>query len=71
MKMSRELFDKLSAALAPSLIGKQGRNDVRTRWDALWASDINVNELYRAGLNDAHIDTALRKILNSYGHFTE
>jgi len=39
-----------------------GMNSERKRWDALWASGFPAMELYNAGLNDAHIDTALKKI---------
>jgi hypothetical protein len=35
---------------------------MRQRWDALYASQIDIPALYRAGLNDDHIDTALRHI---------
>ena len=38
----------------------------RERWDCLWracdAGLFNVEALYRLGLNDDHIDTALRHI---------
>ena len=35
---------------------------MRQRWDALYKSQIDVCALYRAELNDDHIDTALRHI---------
>ncbi|RPI47200.1 MAG: hypothetical protein EHM67_00020 [Hyphomicrobiaceae bacterium] len=42
----------------------------RFRWDLLHASGFDTRGLYAAGLNDSHIDTALRRIVpinkNSY-----
>ena len=35
----------------------------RFRWDMLHASGFDTGPLYRAGLNDNHIGTALRNIL--------
>ena len=35
----------------------------RFRWDMLHASGFDTAALYRAGLNDNHISTALRNIL--------
>ena len=69
MKMSRDDYVRLAEAIyavTPAI-----RNPVtygmRARWDALWravdARLINVNDLYKVGLNDDHIDTALRRIL--------
>lgn len=51
----------------------QGLSDKRFRWDVLHAARINGEPSYRftcdilypAGLNDAHIDTALRLIVGS------
>lgn len=59
MKMDRHLYDKLAAALRDAPKAETERQ----RWDALFehAGHI-VGECYRAGLNDAHIDTALRRI---------
>ena len=37
--------------------------DARYRWDLLWASRFDIAALYAAGLNDDHIDTALRAIV--------
>lgn len=71
MKMPSDLYNDLSAALAPLLIGKSGISTMRVRWDALWASNFTVNRFYNAGLNDDHIDSALRKIFRSYGQFKE
>ena len=36
---------------------------MRDRWDMLWRSGFDIAPLYRAGLNDDHIDTALRRIV--------
>lgn len=36
---------------------------MRHRWDALWAARFDCKPLYDAGLNDNHIDTALRAII--------
>lgn len=37
----------------------------RYRWDLLWASGLSalITEMYDQGVNDSHIDTALRKIV--------
>ena len=35
----------------------------RYRWDLFWASRFDAAPLYSAGLNDDHIDTALRTIV--------
>jgi hypothetical protein len=37
----------------------------RHRWDALLASRFPVSTLYDAGLNDEHIDTALKHIIRT------
>jgi hypothetical protein len=38
----------------------------RQRWDAMWravdAGSFDVGEFYKAGMNDDHIDTALRRV---------
>jgi hypothetical protein len=36
--------------------------NMRQRWDALWNSGFDVARLYSEGLDDNHIDTALRTI---------
>lgn len=38
---------------------------MRFRWDMMHASGFNTAPLYRAGLNDSHIDTALRNIFEN------
>lgn len=35
----------------------------RHRWDAFWASRFDAQPFYAAGLDDSHIDTALRAIV--------
>ena len=60
MKMSSDSFAALQAALVPFL--KPGAASERDRWYALWQSGFNVMSLYRQGLDDTHIDTALRRI---------
>lgn len=61
MKMSPELFAELSAAIA-RVGGLTPQAAMRTRWDQLWRSRFNVMRLYNSGLDDEHIDTALRRI---------
>lgn len=41
----------------------RGLSAERFRWDMLHASGFNTKPLYDAGLNDSHIDTALRRII--------
>lgn len=64
MKMSPELFSALSAAVKPHIASTAdpSHSPTRQRWDALWKSGFDTRKLYNAGLNDAHIDTALRRI---------
>jgi hypothetical protein len=68
-KMNEELFSKLKAAIVPlmqktpfAVYKGKGLSAQRYRWDLLHASRFDTNQLYKAGLNDSHIDTALRKI---------
>ncbi len=58
MKMRPETYKDLKAAIA-----RTGMTAKRARWDALWASGFDVARLYKEGLNDEHIDTALRSIV--------
>jgi hypothetical protein len=64
MKMSPENFASLSAAVAPHLASTAdpAHSAMRQRWDALHKSGFDTRPLYTAGLNDDHIDTALRRI---------
>lgn len=61
MKISKQRLMELRAAIeaAGGLTSAAGMRD---RWDALWRSGYDVNKLYNDGLNDDHIDTALRAI---------
>jgi hypothetical protein len=61
MKISPDLYKRLYDAVAP-VMPMDGMNSERKRWDALWASGFPAMDLYRAGLNDAHIDTVLKRI---------
>jgi hypothetical protein len=61
MKMHRQDYIALCNALAPFLA--QGSPvTMRDRWELLWRSGFDVETLYKAGLNDDHIDTALRRM---------
>jgi hypothetical protein len=77
MRMSQRHFDELAAHVAAFLNGKclseddvtefyhaRGLSMERARWDTLHASKFDTRPLYAAGLNDAHVDTALRRILH-------
>ena len=46
--------------------GKAKDVEMRLRWDCLWASKVNVSPWY-CYLNDTHIDTALRAIMQELG----
>ena len=73
MKMDRDTFASLKAAIDSLFAGKmaehwneykaRGFSAERFRWDALHASGFKTAPLYSAGLNDSHIDTALRRIV--------
>ena len=71
MRMSTDSFDRLSNALRPLLdthptaiqeYHEAGHSMQRFRWAVLYASKYDIRALYDEGLNDNHIDTALRKI---------
>jgi hypothetical protein len=63
MRMSQLDYEELRTAIGTDM--PRMANE-RQRWDALWravdAKRFDVNRLYKAGLNDAHIDTALKRI---------
>ena len=67
--MSKVLADSPDAAES---YAKQGLSPKRFRWDVLHAAKINdepsyrfvCDVLYADGLDDSHIDSALRKIVN-------
>lgn len=72
----RPLTDKLASHHAAIIAANAAKNPaMRTRWDALNASRIEgkpscfflSNVLYPAGLNDDHIDSALRAIMRELG----
>lgn len=53
-------------ALAKAIPDMPANATVRQRWDALWravdAGRWDVGTFYKAGMDDNHIDTALRRI---------
>jgi hypothetical protein len=75
MKMSPEHYAKIEAAMKAKLAEKPdawatykaaGLSPMRFRWDLMRAAKVDTGFLYKAGLNDDHIDTALRKICKPY-----
>jgi hypothetical protein len=75
MKMSPEHYAQIEAAIHAKLDSipnawehykSRGLPPRRFRWDALHACSVSTGFLYKAGLNDDHIDTALRKICKPY-----
>ncbi len=46
---------------------KAGFSDMRFNWDVLRASKFDILGLYSKGLNDEHINTALKKALGNTG----
>ena len=63
MKITNEDYAELHDQVFPYMKG----DTKLERWDALWASEggrynLRLKALYDAGLHDAHIDTALRRI---------
>jgi hypothetical protein len=58
MKIQPEMLERLALAIGPLAPSAT----MRERWDALWASGFPTGELYKAGLNDDNIDTALKAI---------
>ena len=79
MKMGASTYNKLEAAVKGVLAAYPGSHekyraaglsDERWRWDLLHASGFNTSLLYahngRPGLNDNHIDTALRQITKDF-----
>lgn len=70
MKMAQGTFEALKAAVLAkhdpdhkAAYLEKGLSPMRYRWDCFHASHYDVMALYREGLNDSHIDTALRAIL--------
>ena len=79
MKISKEHFEELKFAIEAAMAAspnkwdeykKNGLTAMRFRWDALHLSDAATRllnrKLYQAGLNDDHVDTALRRIMTPY-----
>ena len=77
MKMQPATFRALRAVILSEFTPQALRNVAsahkayglsaeRFRWDVLHASTFDSNRLYNEGLNDSHIDTALRQILTYY-----
>lgn len=79
MKISPEHFAVLETVCKEKLAAypdardsyaKEGLSAKRFRWDILWTTQIEGNTsrwicdtLYPLGINDSHIDTALRRIV--------
>lgn len=61
MKMKPEMFEALRAAIEAAG-GLVKDATMRQRWDMLWRSRFDATQLYKAGLDDNNIDTALRRI---------
>ncbi len=61
------LRERVNAVLDKSDLSVPAINTatVRDRWDALYLSGA-LETAYKTGLNDAHIDTALKKIFREY-----
>jgi hypothetical protein len=66
MRISQSLYLELRKVVEPHM-PKEGMNSERARWDALRASGFDTHWLYKEVLNDAHIDTALKKIATFKG----
>lgn len=63
-KLTPEFIEKMK-----EVISKDDRvkdSNKRFRWDCYWLTGLYnfaVNKLYNLGVNDSHIDTALKKIV--------
>jgi hypothetical protein len=81
MKMSKELFGELCDTIDSNVISKYSlgviqahRRDVKYTknqfvsfcWAIFHASKFDCMRLYNAGLNDSHIETALKHILSDF-----
>ena len=80
MRMPLDLYEELEnkilaldwdiAAYRQRLI-KEGRSrdvEKRLRWDMMWAAVSSTwvcDNIYKQGMHDSHIDTALKKIVRS------
>jgi len=70
--MTEDTFQAFEAAIAATPDNRDayrnaGLSPMRYRWDRISATpyDATVGRAYREGLNDAHIDTALRLITDT------
>ncbi len=81
MKMSKELFADLCDTIDTNVVSRHSlqklidhRQSVKFVkdqfiafcWSVFHASKYNSNRLYDAGLNDSHIETALKRILSDF-----
>lgn len=81
MKMTHTRFQDLQAHIQAFLTSRnlsedevtehyhaRGLSPKRARWDVLYASKYPAGVCYDEGLNDDHIDTALRRIMHHPTH---
>lgn len=70
--MSREEVAEIRAAVERAVIDwkacrehylREGLSEARFLWDMLWASKLDISDMYRRGLNDVNIEAGLRKAL--------
>lgn len=61
MKINPLMLEDLRKAI-DATGGLTANATMRQRWDALWRSKFDVRRFYKAGMNDDHIDTALRRV---------
>ena len=80
MKISKELFGELSSAIDKVMSShslkvitahRQNVKFVKNQfisfcWSMFHASKFDCNQLYGQGLNDNHIETALKRILSDF-----
>ena len=80
MKISNELFDELCGAIDSVLSRvslkvitehRQNVKYVKSQfvafcWSIFYASKFDYKKLYDSGLNDSHIETALKRILSDF-----
>ena len=66
LELERAINARFSAADRVAIWSRYVARDLsarRFRWDLLHASGFNFTSLYQYGINDNHIDTALRRII--------
>lgn len=81
MKMSKELFRELCDAIDNNVISKHSLKKITEHrqnvpfvkdqfvsfcWDIFHGCKIDYNKFYDSGLNDCHIETALKRILSDF-----